>query len=723
MAQELSKNFETLQLHAGQEPDSASHARAVPIYASTSFTFNDSAHGARLFGLKEMGNIYSRIGNPTNAVFEQRIAALEGGAAALAASSGQAAQFMAISTLAHAGDNIVSTSNLYGGTYNQLKVLLPRFGITTKFIEGDRPEDFAAAIDDKTKAVYIESIGNPRYNVPDFEAIAKVAHEKGVPLMVDNTFGAGGYFVRPLDHGADIVVHSATKWIGGHGTTIGGVIVDGGKFDWGRHAARFPQMVEPSEGYHGLKFWEAFGPLTFIMRCRVEVLRDLGACLNPFATQQLLLGVETLSLRAERHAQNALALARHLQSSPYVRWVSYPGLESHPSHALARKYLKRGFGGVLSFGVKGGGAAGSQIVDGFRLVSNLANVGDSKTLAIHPWTTTHEQLSDEEKISSGTTEDLIRISVGTEHIDDIIADFEQSFQKAADATTKGEGNGGGARKPTSRKNHHHHNRNPPARNNRHSSKMRSIPFLSLLGSLLLPSALALSTTTLTLVVPASPQLPNPNVLPASTHATLSTLYTSYSAPLTVDNTFVFRNVTPGSYLCDVHSSAAAFAPLRVDVTGVEDGAAGGESAAPAEVRIWETYRGNDWENKGEEAREVGGAFPVRALGGKVYYTERGSFSVMGLLKNPMILMGLVSMALFIGMPKMIENMDPEMRAEFEEQQKKNPMANLMGGPQQGGNPMGNFDMAGFLSGHNKNEGGGQDSSSGSASGGKKGGKK
>ncbi|KAI0096520.1 O-acetylhomoserine ami [Daldinia grandis] len=443
MAEELSKNFETLQLHAGQQPDPATNSRAVPIYATTSFVFNDSAHGARLFGLKEFGNIYSRLMNPTVDVFEKRIAALEGGAAAVAASSGQAAQFMAIAALAHAGDNIVATPSLYGGTYNQLKVFIARLGIKTKFIESDKPEEFAAAIDDKTKAVYIESIGNPRYNVPDFEAIAKVAHEKGVPVVVDNTFGAGGYFVRPIDHGADIVVHSATKWIGGHGTTIAGVVVDSGKFDWGKNAARFPQFVEPSEGYHGLKFWETFGPISFAIRVRVEILRDLGSSLNPFGAQQLILGLETLSLRAERHAQNALALAKYLESSPYVSWVSYPGLENHPSHELAKKYLKRGFGGVLSFGVKGGGTAGSQIVDGFKLISNLANVGDSKTLAIHPWTTTHEQLSDEEKIASGTTEDLIRISVGTEHIDDIIADFEQSFKKASAATTKGEEAGSG----------------------------------------------------------------------------------------------------------------------------------------------------------------------------------------------------------------------------------------------------------------------------------------
>lgn len=442
-----STNFETLQLHAGQEPDPTTNSRAVPIYATTSYVFNDSAHGARLFGLKEFGNIYSRIMNPTVDVFEKRIAALEGGVAAVAASSGQSAQFMAIAALAHVGDNIVSTSNLYGGTYNQLKVMFPRLGITAKFVQGDKAEDFEKAIDDKTKAVYIESIGNPRYNVPDFEGIAKVAHAKGVPLIVDNTFGAGGYFVRPISHGADIIVHSATKWIGGHGTTIGGLVIDSGNFDWGTPEARkrFPQMSEPSEGYHGLKFWDTFGKITYAIRVRVEILRDLGCALNPFAAQQLLIGTETLSLRAERHASNSLALARWLEKNPHVAWVSYPGLESHPSHTLAKKYLKRGFGGVLSFGVKGDASAGSQVVDKLKLVSNLANVGDSKTLAIHPWSTTHEQLSDEEKAGSGVTEDLIRISVGTEHIDDIIADFEQSFAASKVDASK-EGNTDGATK-------------------------------------------------------------------------------------------------------------------------------------------------------------------------------------------------------------------------------------------------------------------------------------
>ncbi|PFH62005.1 hypothetical protein XA68_15547 [Ophiocordyceps unilateralis] len=428
----MSDHFETLQLHAGAEPDPTTKARATPIYATTSFTFDDSAHGARLFGLKQSGNIYSRIMNPTVDVFEKRMAALEGGTAALAASSGQAAQFIAISTLAHAGDNIVSTANLYGGTYNQFKVMLPRLGIRAKLVDVDDEAAIDAAIDDSTKAVYVESIGNPRFNVPDLEAIARVAHARGVPLVVDNTFGAGGFFVRPIHHGADIVVHSATKWIGGHGTTIAGVVIDAGRFDWSRHARRFPQFVEPSDGYHGLRFCDTFGyESAFIVRARVEILRDLGACLNPFAAQQLLIGIETLSLRAERHAQNALALARYLERSPNVRWVSYPGLDNHPHHRLARRYLRRGFGGVLSFGVDGGAEAGCRVVDGFRLISNLANVGDAKTLAIHPWSTTHEQLSDEEKTASGVTEDMIRISVGIEHIDDIIADFDQSFKAAS----------------------------------------------------------------------------------------------------------------------------------------------------------------------------------------------------------------------------------------------------------------------------------------------------
>jgi O-acetylhomoserine/O-acetylserine sulfhydrylase len=366
------QKFETLQLHAGQSPDPATKARAVPIYQTTSFTFNDSAHGARLFGLKEFGNIYSRIMNPTVDVLEKRIAALEGGVAAVAASSGQSAQFMTIAALAHAGDNIVSTSNLYGGTYNQFKVTFPRFGIQTKFLSEDTPEAVEKAIDDKTKAVYVETIGNPRYNVPDFEAIAKVCHAKGVPLVVDNTFGAGGYYCQPIKHGADIVVHSTTKWIGGHGTSIGGMIVDSGNFDWGANKKRFPQFTEPSEGYHGMNFWETFGKIAFIIRVRVEMLRDIGACMSPFNAQQFLLGTETLSLRCERIAENALKLAKWLEKHPNVAWVSYPGLEGHKYNEIAKKYLPRGFGGVLSFGVKGGSAAGSQVVDGFSMISNLA---------------------------------------------------------------------------------------------------------------------------------------------------------------------------------------------------------------------------------------------------------------------------------------------------------------------------------------------------------------
>ncbi|OAX82884.1 O-acetylhomoserine (thiol)-lyase [Emergomyces africanus] len=419
---DLSQRFETLQLHAGYSPEPTTNSRAVPIYATTSYTFNDSAHGARLFGLKEFGNIYSRLANPTVEVFEKRIAALEGGVGAVAASSGQSAQFMAIAALAETGDNIVSTTNLYGGTYNQFKILLPRLGITTRFVTGDDPEELASKIDDKTKAIYLETIGNPRYNVPDFEKIAKIANEKGGQHLRCR------WILRPANrHGAHIVVHSATKWIGGHGTTLAGVVIDSGKFDWGKHAKRFPRFTEPSPSYHGLKLWETFGNAAFATSVRLDILRDLGSTLNPFAAHQLLLGIETLSLRCERHASNAMAMAKWLEKNENVSWVSYPGLESHPSHEMAKKYLKRGFGGVLSFGVKGGAAAGSQVVDGFKLISNLANVGDCKSLAIHPWSTTHEQLTEEERAASGVTEDAIRFSVGTEHIDDIIADFEQSF--------------------------------------------------------------------------------------------------------------------------------------------------------------------------------------------------------------------------------------------------------------------------------------------------------
>ncbi len=415
--------FETLQLHAGQHPDPATNARAVPIYQTTSYTFNDAGHAANLFALKEFGNIYTRIMNPTNGVFEERIAALEGGAAALATSSGQAAQFIAISTLAQAGENIVSTSLLYGGTYNQFKVTLPRLGIQVKFVDGDKPEDFAGLIDKKTKALYIETIGNPRLNVPDIAAIAEVAHRHGIPLIVDNTFGGGGYLCRPIDHGADIIVHSATKWIGGHGTTIGGVIVDSGKFNWNN--GNFPVFTEPSPGYHGLKFWDAFGGISFIIRARVEQLRDLGPCQSPFNAFLLLQGLETLSLRMERHCQNALTVAHWLEKHPQVVWVSYPGLESHPYHANAKRYLRSGaYGGIIVFGINGGIEAGKTFINSLKLASLLANVGDGKTLVIHPASTTHQQLSDAEQLESGVTPDMVRISVGLEHVDDIIEDLD-----------------------------------------------------------------------------------------------------------------------------------------------------------------------------------------------------------------------------------------------------------------------------------------------------------
>ncbi|KAI8377915.1 Cys/Met metabolism PLP-dependent enzyme-domain-containing protein [Radiomyces spectabilis] len=409
MTQKHQYHFDTLQLHAGQHPDPTTKARAVPIYASTSFVFDNTDHGADLFALRADGNIYSRIGNPTTDVLEQRIAALENGAAAVVVSSGQAAQFLAIATLAKAGDNIVASSSLYGGTYNQFKVLFPRLGIQVRFVNSDDPENFRNAIDNNTKAVYAESIGNPKFNVPEFETIAKIAHDAGVPFIVDNTFGAGGYLVRPIDHGADIVVHSATKWIGGHGTTIGGVVIDGGKFNWNN--GKFPEFTEPSEGYHGLKFHETFGNLAFAARLRTESMRDIGACQNPFGSFLLLQGLETLSLRVQRHVENALALARWLENRDDVNWVYYPGLESHPYHETAKKYLKNGFGGVLTFGVRGSLKA---FIENVKLASHLANVGDAKTLVIAPALTTHQQLTDEEQIAAGVTKDMIRVSVGIE---------------------------------------------------------------------------------------------------------------------------------------------------------------------------------------------------------------------------------------------------------------------------------------------------------------------
>jgi O-acetylhomoserine/O-acetylserine sulfhydrylase len=424
--------FETLQLHAGQKPDPATNARAVPIYQTTSYTFNNAEHAATLFALKDFGNIYTRIMNPTNAVFEERIAALEGGVAGLATSSGQAAQFLAITTIAQTGENIVSTSLLYGGTYNQFKVTFPRLGIHVKFVDGDEPEDFRKLIDSKTKALYIETIGNPKLNVPDIVAIAKVAHDHGIPLIVDNTFGTGGYLCRPIEHGADIVVHSATKWIGGHGTSIGGVIVDSGKFNWAN--GKFPIFTEPSPGYHGLNFWEVFGSggpfgnIAFIIRARVEQLRDIGPCLSPFNSFLFLQGLETLSLRVERHCENALKFARWLKQHPLVTWVWYPGLEDHPSHRSAQKYLRKGlYGSIVVFGIKGGLEAGKTLIDNLELTSLLANVGDAKTLVIHPASTTHQQLSEKEQAESGVTPDMVRVSVGLEHIDDIIEDFDHAL--------------------------------------------------------------------------------------------------------------------------------------------------------------------------------------------------------------------------------------------------------------------------------------------------------
>ena len=423
--------FETLQVHAGQEPAPGTNARAVPIYQTTSFTFDSSEHGAKLFALQEFGNIYSRIMNPTNDVFEQRIAALEGGVMAVATASGQAAQLLAITNLANGGDNIVSTSLLYGGTYNQFKVTFPRFGIETRFVDGDAPDDFASLIDDNTKALYVETIGNPKFNVPDFAALADVAHSHGIPLVVDNTFGCGGYLCAPIKHGADVIVHSATKWIGGHGTSIGGVVVDSGGFDWGN--GKFPMFTEPSEGYHGMKFWEVFGTdgpfgnIAFAIRARVEGLRDLGPCMSPFNSFLFLQGLETLSLRVDRHCQNALELAGWLQEHESTTWVSYPGLEDHPYHEAAKKYLTNGFGGVLAFGIRGGKEAGAKFIDSVKLASHLANVGDAKTLVIHPATTTHQQLGEEEQAQAGVAPDMVRVSVGIEHIDDIKADLDQAF--------------------------------------------------------------------------------------------------------------------------------------------------------------------------------------------------------------------------------------------------------------------------------------------------------
>jgi O-acetylhomoserine/O-acetylserine sulfhydrylase len=423
--------FETLQLHAGHSVDET-QSRAVPIYQTSSYVFKDSKHAANLFGLKEFGNIYTRIMNPTTDVFEKRIAALEGGVGALAVSSGQSAQFLALTNILEAGDNFVSTSYLYGGTYNQFKVQFKRLGIQVKFVDGDSASDFDRLVDSKTKALYIETIGNPQFNVPDFEAIAAVAKKHDIPLIVDNTFGAAGYVFRPLEHGANIVVESATKWIGGHGTSIGGVIVDGGNFNWGN--GKFPQFTEPSEGYHGLKFWEIFGEggpfgnIAFIIRARVEGLRDYGNALSPFNAFLLLQGLETLTLRLDRITSNSLAIAEWLERQDWVEYVNYPGLKSSKYYSLAQKYLKRGHGGVLTFKVKGGTEVAEKIINNVKLISHLANIGDSKTLIIHPSTTTHEQMSVAEQKSAGVEPGLLRLSVGIEHIDDIKEDLLQALK-------------------------------------------------------------------------------------------------------------------------------------------------------------------------------------------------------------------------------------------------------------------------------------------------------
>ncbi|MPL56355.1 L-methionine gamma-lyase [bioreactor metagenome] len=425
--------FETLQLHAGQEIDPTTNSRAVPLYQTSSYTFNSAEHAANLFGLKEFGNIYTRLMNPTTDVFEKRVAALHGGVAALATASGHAAQFLAITNILQAGDNFVSSPYLYGGSYNQFKVSFKKLGIEAQFAKDDATESFEELINENTKAIYLETIGNPTLNVADFDAISAVAKKHNIPLIVDNTFGAGGYLFRPIEHGANVVVESATKWIGGHGTSIGGIIIDGGNFDWGN--GKFPQFSEPSDGYHGLVFSDVFGVngpfgnIAFIIKARVEGLRDFGPTISPFNSFLLLQGLETLSLRVDRTVENAQKLAEFLENHPKVEKVLYPGLPSFPDYENAKKYLKKGFGGVLNFEIKGGKEAAIKFIDNLQLVSHLANVGDSKTLIINPASTTHEQLSDEERLKAGITPGQIRLSVGIEHIDDIIADLEQSFQQ------------------------------------------------------------------------------------------------------------------------------------------------------------------------------------------------------------------------------------------------------------------------------------------------------
>lgn len=432
----MSQNFrfETLQVHAGQTPDPVTKSRAVPLYQTTSYTFDSAEHAANLFGLKEFGNIYTRIMNPTTDVFEKRIAALAGGVGALATASGQSAQFLALQNILEQGDNIVASSYLYGGTYNQFKVSLKRLGFEAKFADGDNPADFEAKINHRTKAIYVETIGNPAFSIPDFEKLSEIAHKHQIPLIVDNTFGAAGYLCRPIDFGANVIVEAATKWIGGHGTSIGGVIVDAGNFNWGN--GKFGYFTEPDEAYHNLKFWDIFGTdgpfgnIAYIIRARVTGLRSLGPALSPFNSFLFLQGLETLSLRVQRTVDNALALAEWLQALPQVEYVNYPGLPGNKYHALGKKYLRNGFGGVLSFKVKGGNPVADKLVNNLQLISHLANVGDAKTLIIHPATTTHQQLTEAEQRSAGVEPGLLRVSLGIEHIEDIKEDIEQALKKA-----------------------------------------------------------------------------------------------------------------------------------------------------------------------------------------------------------------------------------------------------------------------------------------------------
>ncbi|KAA8998766.1 homocysteine synthase [Paenibacillus spiritus] len=435
MIEERKLAFETLAIHAGQEIDPVTGSRAVPLYQTTSYGFRDTEHAANLFGLKEFGNIYTRLMNPTTDVFEQRIAALEGGAGALATASGSAAITFSILNIAGAGDEIVSSSSLYGGTYNLFAITLPKLGIKVRFVDASNPENFRAAINEKTKAIFGETIGNPRGDVLDIEAVAAIAHEHGLPLIVDNTFPSP-YLLRPIEFGADIVVHSATKFIGGHGTSIGGVIVDSGKFDWAA-SGRYPGLTEPDPSYHGLVYTEALGPIAYIIKARVQLLRDVGAAISPFNSWQLIQGLETLHLRVARHSENALRVAQYLEAHEDVEWVSYAGLPSHPSYELAQKYLPKGQGAILTFGIKGGREAGRRLIENVELFSHLANVGDSKSLIIHPASTTHSQLTDAEQVTAGVSPELIRLSIGTENIDDILYDLGQAIKASQAQVTVG----------------------------------------------------------------------------------------------------------------------------------------------------------------------------------------------------------------------------------------------------------------------------------------------